>query len=125
MRTGVAVEQAQRSAFVVQAWRVGCSITGGHNGTGAVVEGQWSEPIADVELSSFLAALERVVSAAEVLFQQRGADAEHPRSDRQALGFIAVQQFAGYPVERGGELPAQVVGVLHTGVEALAAGRRV
>src|SRR5271154_3686526 len=124
MRSGVAAEQAHRPP-VVLARRVGGPITRGPNATGAVVTGQWPEPVADVELAGFLAALERVVGAAEVLLQQGGADTEHPRGNRQPLGFGAVEQFVGRPVERGTELPAEVIAALPARVQALAAGRRM
>ncbi len=44
---------------------------------------------------------------------------------RAALRLVAVEQGLVGPADHGGELPAEVVAVLDTGVEALAAGRAV
>ena len=46
-------------------------------------------------------------------------------AERLALGMVAVEQlFVGFAAEHGGDLPGQIVNVLHPGVEAEAAGRR-
>jgi hypothetical protein len=42
-------------------------------------------------LTGFLAALECVIGAADVLLQQLHAVAKHPRGDRQPLCLVAVE----------------------------------
>jgi len=80
--------------------------------------------VADVQLPGLRSPLQRVLVAVDQLVQQVGTQPEHPGGDRPAFGFVAVQQRL-VAVERGGQFPAQVVGVLDTGVHALAAGGRV
>ena len=58
--------------------------------------------------------------------EEGAAGAQHLLAHRVALGLIAVQKaVGGAAAEHGGQLPAEVGGVLEAGVHALAAGRGV
>jgi hypothetical protein len=69
------------------------------------------------------AALVGVVVTALVLRQQFLAQREGGLCRGHPFRLVAVQQRCRGPGEHGGQLPAQVVGVLDAGVHALAAGR--
>jgi hypothetical protein len=64
--------------------------------------------------------------AAPRCIEQLGGKAEHVRRDGPALLFVAVEQgLGGAAAGDRRQLPAEVAGVLHAGVQALASGWRM
>jgi hypothetical protein len=59
------------------------------------------------------------------LVQQPRRHPEHAGRDRTALLLVGPEQCLSRTIEHGRQLPTKVVAVLHTGVQALAAGWRM
>jgi hypothetical protein len=55
--------------------------------------------------------------------EQLGGEAEHARRDWPAFFLIAVEQSVGRTRGNCAQLPAEIIGILDTGIETLAAGR--
>ncbi len=58
-------------------------------------------------------------------FVETFAQPKHRRGYRQAFGFVRIQQRVGSAAGDVRELPAEVVSILHAGVEPLASCRRM
>ena len=65
----------------------------------------------------------RVAALDGTRLEQAFAQAQHRRGDRQAFGFVCIEQRIGSAADDVRELPAQVVGILHARVESLASCR--
>ena len=78
--------------------------------------------IAEIELVNLAPAPH---DAPLLLIEQAGGQAEHPGGDRAAFRLIGVEQRVRGAVHDRRQLPAEIIGVLHAGVEALATGRRM
>ncbi|GAA0901805.1 hypothetical protein GCM10009574_089900 [Streptomyces asiaticus] len=59
---------------------------------------------------------------ADALSHEAGGQTEYGRRHRKPLGLVGVQEGLVAAVEHGGQLPADIDGVLDTGVHALAVG---
>ena len=81
--------------------------------------GQGARSVMQGELVRRVAALNRS------RLVQAFAQTEHRRGDREAFGFVGVEQRIGSAAGDVRELPAQVVGILHARVEPLASCRRM
>ena len=93
----------------------------------ALVERQRPAAIVEAELHVLaLARLLLVLRLAEPVLVHLHDEFEQMRRDRQPLLLVAVEQRVGRAVAQHlAELPAEIVGVLHRGVHALPAGRRM
>src|ERR1700719_1759490 len=81
--------------------------------------GQGTRSVMQGELVRYLAALDRT------RLVQAFGQTEHGRGDREAFSFVGIEQRIRSAAGDVCKLPAQVIGILHTGVEPLASCRRM
>src|SRR4051812_43284584 len=81
--------------------------------------GRW---ISQIELASLAAAPDLAALGG---IQQFRREPEYLHGDRPSFLAVGVEQSGGRAGCHGSELPAEIVSVLHAGIEALAAGRRM
>jgi hypothetical protein len=116
------LEQTHRLAGGASERRIGRAVAGEQAAAGRLFQRQRRGGITEVELLNVAAAAQLAALGG---IEQFCGKTEHISRNRPAFFLVAVEQRIAGPADDRLELPSEIIGILHAGIEALAARRRV